>query len=170
MWSSTCSSVHLYILGWFVLHIIDSYSECVHTEILTQKCYLISGETIRCKWESHSSSGHLGSWVHFCELQSYAHAFIDLLVNTESIDSLVRFASFQGLESLFQSCCPHNISLISDGAECLFISKKVFIKHCTAATLRTISQMVRLMNNSSSARVEVMTFPTWSQAAYQIRC
>ncbi|ELT87517.1 hypothetical protein CAPTEDRAFT_196752 [Capitella teleta] len=56
-----------------------------------------------------------------------------------------------GLESLFQPSCPRNISLVSGGADCIFVNKKAFVKHCTLNTLETIAEM--LVSYPSEARI-----------------
>ena len=49
----------------------------------------------------------------------------------------------QGLESMFQDYSS-NILLISDGAECIFISRKAFIRESNPQVLERVSQVVCL--------------------------
>ena len=49
---------------------------------------------------------------------------------------------YQGLETLLQKDASSSISLISDGAECLFVSKKLFLEHANAKVLRVVSDLV----------------------------
>ena len=49
---------------------------------------------------------------------------------------------YQGLETLLQKDASSSISLISEGAECLFVSKKLFLEHANAKVLRVVSDLV----------------------------
>ena len=49
---------------------------------------------------------------------------------------------YQGLETLLQKDASSSISLISDGAECLFVSQKLFLEHANAKVLRVVSELV----------------------------
>lgn len=48
----------------------------------------------------------------------------------------------QGLETLLQKDASSAISLISDGAECIFISKKLFMDNANAKVFRVVSDLV----------------------------
>ncbi|XP_013417170.1 uncharacterized protein LOC106178505 isoform X2 [Lingula anatina] len=66
-----------------------------------------------------------------------------------------------GLETILQQKTSINLALVSDGAECILISKKLFLKEANSKVLRVVSDLVQSYPSQDYVRQQVQQQRSW---------
>lgn len=73
-----------------------------------------------------------------------------------------RNLQFQGLEELMKRT-ELRLSLVSDGAECVLIAKKLFLKHVGPRTLRKVNRAIGRYPTEAYIRSQLAEQTDWSR-------
>lgn len=115
------------------------------------------------QWNSPTSSSGFGSYYNRSAAK-YRHKRPAHRSNTVSYAqiSILESGSVFGLESLI-SRPSTTLSLISEGAECIFISKSLFLKEANIKVLRVVSDLVQSYPSHDIIKDHVHVFRDWNK-------